>query len=101
MNLWIARQGLDYVVLADHVWHLVHSPQTQGAQDQIFASKPVAIIYPEEVGTMTSHSHNTDSKQYRWPMRDVAMASKQDVRGCLSTAVCPKDHHNTTLYYQY
>ena len=27
--------------------------------------------------------------------------TKQEVRGCLSTAVLPRDCHNITLYYQY
>jgi len=82
-------------------WHLVHSPHTQTAQYQIFASKPAAIVYSEQVGTTTTILTEQTVQVAHEGCGIASKFTKQDVRGCLSTAACPKDHHNITLYYQY
>ena len=48
---------------------------------------------------MTSHSHHTDRANSTGGVE--SKITKQDVRGCLSTAGLPRDCGNITLYYQY
>ena len=48
---------------------------------------------------MTSHSHHTDRANTTGGVG--SKITKQDVRGCLSTAGLPRDCGNITLYYQY
>ncbi|KAK2169008.1 hypothetical protein NP493_1208g01000 [Ridgeia piscesae] len=50
---------------------------------------------------MTSHSHHTDrANKYRWGQGFISKITKQDVRGCFSPAILPRDCHNINLYYQ-
>ena len=48
---------------------------------------------------MTSHSRPTDRANSTGGVE--SKITKQNVRGCLSTAVLPRDCGNITLYYQY
>ena len=48
---------------------------------------------------MTSHSHPTDRATSTGGVE--SKITKQDVRGCLSTAGLARDCDNITLYYQY
>ena len=58
---------------------------------------PVRIL---DVGTMTSHSHHIDRANSTGGGCGMASKiTKQDVRGCLSTAVLPRDCHSITLYW--
>ena len=51
---------------------------------------------------MTSHSHHTDrAKSTGGAVSQESKITKQDVRGCLSTAGFPRDCGNITFYYQY
>ena len=55
---------------------------------------PVRIL---DVGNMTSHSHHTDRANSTGGAYGLASKiTKQDVRGCLSPAVLPRDCHNIT-----
>ena len=55
---------------------------------------PVRIL---DVGNMTSHSHHTDRANSTGGAYGLASKiTKQDVTGCLSPAVLPRDCHNIT-----
>ena len=52
-----------------------------------------------KLGTMTSHSHHTNSTGGGSGI--TSKMTKQNGRGCLSTAVLPRGCGNITIYYNY